>query len=53
MSEHIHHHHHGEVTQKSVKLLILSFGINMILSVAEIVGGIISGSVSLPSLRLR
>ena len=47
MSEHIHHHHHGEVTQKSVKLLILSFAINMLLSVAEIIGGIISGSVSL------
>lgn len=48
MSEHIHHHHHhNEVTQKSVKLLILSFVINMLLSVAEIVGGIVSGSVSL------
>lgn len=48
MSEHIHHHHHhNEVTQKSVKLLILSFAINMLLSVAEIVGGIVSGSVSL------
>ena len=48
MSEHIHHHHHhNEVTQKSVKLLILSFVINMLLSVAEIIGGIISGSVSL------
>ena len=47
MSKHIHHHHHGEVTQKSVKLLILSFVINMLLSVAEIIGGIISGSVSL------
>lgn len=48
MSEHIHHHHHhNEVTQKSVKLLILLFAINMLLSVAEIIGGIISGSVSL------
>ena len=47
MSKHIHHRHHGEVTQKSVKLLILSFAINMLLSVAEIIGGIISGSVSL------
>ncbi len=48
MSEHIHHHHHhNEVTQKAVKLLILSFVINMLLSVAEIIGGIISGSVSL------
>ena len=41
------HHHHGKVTEKSVKLLILSFVINMLLSVAEIVGGIISGSVAL------
>ena len=49
MSEHIHihHHHHNEVTQKSVRLLILSFVLNMLLSVAEIIGGIISGSVSL------
>lgn len=49
MSEHIHihYHHHNEVTQKSVRLLILSFAINMLLSVAEIIGGIISGSVSL------
>ena len=49
MSEHIHihHHHHNEVTQKSVRLLILSFVINILLSVAEIIGGIISGSVSL------
>ena len=46
MSEHIHHHN-NKVTQKSVKLLILSFAINMLLSVAEIIGGIISGSVSL------
>ncbi len=48
MSEHCHHHHHhGEVTAKSVKLLILSFAINMFLSVAEIIGGIVSGSVAL------
>ena len=49
MSEHCHHHHHhhGEVTAKSVNLLILSFAINMFLSVAEIIGGIISGSVAL------
>ncbi len=45
--EHIHCHHHGEVNEKSVKLLFLSFIINMLLSVAEIVGGIISGSVAL------
>ena len=45
MSEHCHHH--GEVNEKSVKLLILSFVINMLLSIAEIIGGIISGSVAL------
>ena len=48
MSEHSHHHHHhGDVTEKSVKLLIISFAINMLLSVAEIIGGIISGSIAL------
>jgi len=47
MSQHSHHHHHSEVNEKSVKLLILSFAINMFLSVAEIIGGIISGSVAL------
>ncbi|MBE6452551.1 MAG: cation transporter [Alphaproteobacteria bacterium] len=44
---HHHHHHHTEVTAKSVKLLIVSFAINMFLSIAEIIGGIISGSVAL------
>lgn len=44
MSEHCYH---GEVNEKSVKLLILSFVINMLLSIAEIIGGIISGSVAL------
>ena len=47
MTEHHHHHHCHEVSTKSVHLLLLSFTINMILSVAEIIGGIIAGSVSL------
>ena len=42
-----HHHHHGEVSEKSVHLLLLSFMINMLLSAVEIIGGIIAGSVSL------
>jgi len=46
MSEYAHHHHH-EVTQKSVKLLMVSFGINMLLSAVEIIGGVISGSIAL------
>ena len=48
--EHHHglcHHHHGEVSEKSVHLLLLSFAINMLLSVVEIIGGLIAGSVSL------
>ena len=48
--EHHHHHlchHHNEVSEKSVKYLFVSFIINMLLSVAEIIGGIIGGSVSL------
>lgn len=43
---HCHHHHH-QVSEKSVKLLVMSFIINMLLSVAEFLGGLISGSVSL------
>ena len=41
------HHHHAEVSSKTVGLLFLSFIINMLLSVVEIIGGIISGSVAL------
>ncbi|MBR2299301.1 MAG: cation transporter [Alphaproteobacteria bacterium] len=44
---HEHHHHHGEVSEKSIKYLIISFVINMLLSVVEIIGGIVAGSVSL------
>lgn len=43
----MHEHHHHEVSEKSVKLLIISFVINMLLSLAEIIGGIIAGSVAL------
>jgi len=42
-----HHHHHHEVSEKTIKYLLISFIINMLLSVAEIVGGVIAGSVSL------
>ena len=41
------HHHHSEVKEKSVHLLFLSFLINMILSIVEFIGGVITGSVSL------
>ena len=48
---HNHHHrlchHHGEVSEKSVRLLLLSFVINMVLSIVEIIGGIVAGSVAL------
>lgn len=48
-----HHHSHGlctyhhEVSAKSVKWLIVSFAVNMLLSVVEFIGGIIAGSVAL------
>ena len=41
------HHHHEEVDEKSVKFLLLSFIINIGLSLVEIIGGILSGSVAL------
>ena len=47
MAENNHHSHQHEITPKSVKLLMVSFIINMILSVAEFVGGVVSGSVAL------
>ena len=43
----MHEHHHPEVSPHTVKLLAISFIINMLLSLVEIIGGIISGSVSL------
>ncbi len=44
---HTHHHEHEEVSEKSVIYLFISFLINMLLSVVEIIGGIVAGSVSL------
>ena len=42
-----HHHSHHAVSAKTVKMLLLSFAINMLLSLVEIIGGIIAGSVAL------
>ena len=42
-----HGHHHHEINEKTIKYLFISFIINMMLSVAEIIGGLIAGSVSL------
>ena len=52
LHHHVHsgefcHHHHDIITSKSVTYLFISFVINMLLSVVEIIGGIIAGSVSL------
>lgn len=41
------HHHHHEVSEKTVTYLLISFIINMLLSIVEIIGGIIAGSISL------
>ena len=49
MTDKHHHHHanHHEIAQKSVKYLLISFIINMALSLVEIIGGLIAGSVAL------
>jgi len=48
---HTHHHkeekHHHEVSKKTIGYLFVSFAVNMLLSIIEILGGIIAGSVSL------
>ncbi len=41
------HPHHHEVSEKSVFLLLISFCINILLSLAEFIGGFIAGSISL------
>ncbi len=41
------HHHHHKVSEKTVTYLLISFIINMLLSVVEIIGGIIAGSIAL------
>ena len=49
MTDKHHHHHanHHEIEQKSVKYLLISFIINMALSLVEIIGGLIADSVAL------
>lgn len=42
-----HHHHHGVVSEKTIFYLMISFLINMLLSVVEIVVGLIAGSIAL------
>jgi cobalt-zinc-cadmium efflux system protein len=44
--EHAHEHHH-EVSEKTVNYLLISFIINMLLTVVEIIGGVMAASVSL------
>ena len=41
------HHHHHEVSRKTVTMLLVSFIINMLLSLVEFIGGIIAGSIAL------
>jgi len=45
--KHHHHHNHEEISEKSVFYLFVSFIVNMLLSIVEIIGGIVAGSVSL------
>ena len=51
MTEHCYHDehsaHHHKVDEKSVYLLLFSFAVNMLLSLVEIIGGIIAGSMAL------
>jgi len=42
-----HNHHHGDPSEIGEKRLWLAVGANMLLTIAQIVGGLISGSLSL------
>jgi len=42
-----HHHHHGDPSEMSERRLWWAVGANMLLTLAQIIGGLISGSLSL------
>lgn len=44
---HGHHHHHGDPSEIGEKRLWWAVGANLLLTVAQVIGGIISGSLSL------
>ncbi|MBG78802.1 MAG: cation transporter [Alphaproteobacteria bacterium] len=44
---HHHHHHHGDPSEMGERRLWWAVGANMLLTAAQVVGGIISGSLSL------
>ena len=41
------HHHHEEVSEKTIFYLMISFIINMVLSAVEIIAGLFAGSIAL------
>lgn len=44
---HGHHHHHGSIEDMSEKRLSMAVGANILLTLAQIIGGLASGSLSL------
>ena len=44
---HGHHHHHGDPSEIGEKRLLWAVGANILLTLAQVIGGIISGSLSL------
>lgn len=44
---HMHHVHASDVSEKTVRWLFLSFIINMMLSLVEIIAGLVAGSIAL------
>lgn len=44
---HGHHHHHHDTTDMGEKRLMVAVAVNLLLTLAQVVGGIVSGSLSL------
>jgi len=44
---HHHHHHHGDPSEIGERRLCWAVGANLLLTVAQVIGGIVSGSLSL------
>ena len=41
------HHHHHDTNNQSTRQLMLAVAINVLLTVAQVIGGLVSGSLSL------
>lgn len=47
MGHNHHHHHHGDLSERGERRLLWAVGANILLTLAQVIGGLVSGSLSL------